>query len=129
MYKSFILPCVEYGNVIWGGTFDSDICKLERVHIEAMRLITGATAKSSISRLYVETGFQDIKTRCENAILLMFFKIKGGNCPSYLSGLLPPNVGETTYYTLRNRDNTKTLYTRLELFCKSFFPTTKLPVE
>ena len=29
MYTAFVLPTMEYGNVIWGGTYDSDMLKLE----------------------------------------------------------------------------------------------------
>ena len=34
IYVSFIRPVMEYGNVVWGGTYDSDICKLEQIQIE-----------------------------------------------------------------------------------------------
>ena len=48
---------MEYASVVWGGTYDSDLCKLDQVQVEAMRLITGATARSSIKALYEETGW------------------------------------------------------------------------
>ena len=62
MYKSLVLSVMEYANIVWGGTFDSDHEKLEKIHVEGMRLITGATAKSNIANLYNVTGFIDIKT-------------------------------------------------------------------
>ena len=45
MYKAFVLPSLEYANVVWGGSYDSDILKLEIIHVDAMRLVTGATAR------------------------------------------------------------------------------------
>ncbi len=34
MYNSFVLPTMEYANVVfWGGTYESDLSKLEKIHI------------------------------------------------------------------------------------------------
>ena len=79
MYSSFVLPIMEYGNVVWGGSFDCDFAKLEKINIDAMRLITGATARSNISKLNEETAFLTIRECSENAILVMFFKIKSSH--------------------------------------------------
>ena len=34
MYVAFVLSTIEYANVIWGGTYDCDMAKLEKLHIE-----------------------------------------------------------------------------------------------
>ena len=75
-----------------GGTYDSDLCKLEKIHVEGMRLITGATARSNIAKLYEDTSFCPFKTRCENAMLKMMYKIKNDLAPSYLKDLLPQKI-------------------------------------
>jgi len=62
MYYSFVLSAMEYANV-WSGTYDSDIVKLENVHVKGMRLITGVTARSNLSNLHKETGFPNLKSR------------------------------------------------------------------
>ena len=49
MCLSFVLPVMEYANAVWGGTYDSDMAKLEC--IDAMHLVTGATARSNIPNL------------------------------------------------------------------------------
>ena len=44
IYPSFIFPTLEYTtcNVVWYyGYYDSDILKLEKFHIDGMRLVTG----------------------------------------------------------------------------------------
>jgi len=51
---------MEYANIVWGGTFDSDLVKVEKIHVEGMRLITGATIRSNIANLHNETGFIEI---------------------------------------------------------------------
>ena len=30
MYKSFVMPILEYGLIVWGGAYDSDIVKSRR---------------------------------------------------------------------------------------------------
>ena len=42
-YISYVLPILEYGDVLWSGACDYELAKLDRVHIRAMRIITGAT--------------------------------------------------------------------------------------
>ena len=49
MYTTFVGPVMEYGIVVWGGTFDINILKLEQINVEALRIITGATSWSNIS--------------------------------------------------------------------------------
>ena len=89
MYKSFILPVIEYANVVWGGTYDSDLVKLETMNIKAMRIVTGATAKSNIQTLYVETGWQTIQERIEGSKLSLMYRIYSHSVPQYLYSALP----------------------------------------
>ena len=56
MYNSFILPIPEYCNVVSGGSHGIDMFKLDRIHIDGMRLVTGAMARSNILSLNQETG-------------------------------------------------------------------------
>ena len=122
MYKSLVLSAMEYAIIVWGGTFDSDLVKLEKIHVEGMRLITGATARSNIANLYNETGFIDIKTKCNNAMLIMLYKVKHNKCPPYLTHLLPHENQEIHAYNLRNKVDIIKPSTRLECFKRSFFP-------
>ena len=122
MYTAFALPTMEYGNVVWGGTYENDLQKLEKIHVDAMRLVTGATARSNINNLYNETKWQSISLRHSNAVAIMLFKIKHDFSPEYLRILLPPENTDRTTYQLRNRENTHIPAARLESFKRSFFP-------
>ena len=122
MYKSFVLPILEYSNIVWGGVYDCDKVKIEQIQIYALRLITGATAKSNISQLYIESGWLTTQQRLDNAKLTMIFKIKNSLAPSYLTELLPPEVQARTTYNLRNNRNIQIPLSRLEVFKRSFFP-------
>ena len=35
---------MKNANIVWGGTSDVDLVKLEKIHVDAMRCITGVTA-------------------------------------------------------------------------------------
>ena len=73
IYFAFILPVAEYG----------------KIHVDAMQFVTGATSRSSIQRLYAETGWQTIRSRIDMAMIVMLFKIKNQSAPNYLYDLLP----------------------------------------
>jgi hypothetical protein len=122
MYRAFVLPTMEYAIVVWGGSYDSDILKLERIHVDGMRLVTGATARSNIAKLYDDLLWQSIKDRRDQAMLTMIYKIKNDLAPSYLYHLLPPEFREYVGYNLRNSQNILLPFTRLESFRRSFFP-------
>ena len=56
--------------------------------------------------------------------LVLFNKITQGQCPEYLTDLMPPLVSESTNYNLRTSQNYTTPLSRLTLYQKSFFPST-----
>ena len=122
MYKAFVLPTMEYANVVWGGTFDSDILKLEKIHVDAMRLICGATARSNIANLYRETSFLSMSERRDHSMLVMLYKIKNNMAPNYLTDILPNENRANIDYNLRNNANIIIPYTRLEIVRRSFIP-------
>ena len=49
---------MEYADIVWSGVPFSLLFKLDHVVVEAIRLITGAPARSNIPNLYKETGWQ-----------------------------------------------------------------------
>lgn len=74
-YISFVRPCLEYADVLWSGAYDCDLVKLDRVQLRAMRIVTGATAKSNINNLYSETGWNSLSERREFHKMCTFYKI------------------------------------------------------
>ena len=65
------------------------------------------------------------KDSCIHSLCLLY-KLFRGDVPSYLRDLLPPEVGERTYYRypLRNMNDADIPFTRLDIFKRSFFPRT-----
>ena len=54
----------------------------------------------------------------------MMYKIQNGIAPSYLTDILPPLVGQTNPYNLRNNIDITIPHCRLKLYQTSFFPAT-----
>jgi len=78
MYLSFILPCLEYACEVWDGCtlYDADL--LERVQLEAARIVTGLSSYASRESLYLETGRKTLQKRREIRKLNLFYKIHNG---------------------------------------------------
>ena len=76
----------------------------ERVYVEGMRLITGASARSNIANLYQEA---DVRNMWNDAMLSLMFKVKHHTCPSYLSDtrsvpLWPPEQQQKHCHTIHS---------------------------
>ena len=122
MYTSFILPLLEYCDSVWDNASSDAKKKLDAIHIEAGRIISGATKLCSIEKLLVELGWDTLQSRRDKHKLIIFFKITHGLSPNYLRDLVPPLVQETSNYNLRNANNIQTFASNTNLFYNSFFP-------
>ena len=124
MYFAYIRPLLEYSDVVW------DNCTLESkklpdaVHVEAARIVTGATKLWSIERLFMKLGWESLQSRRNKHKLTTFYKIMHGLAPTYLSDLIPPIVGQSNNYALRNADHIHGFRSNSNLFSDSFFPST-----
>jgi hypothetical protein len=123
LYKSFILPIIEYGDIVWSNIPDYLNQRIEKVHIDALRVITGLTVSCSCNNIYREIGFAPMSVRRKYLCLLMYYKIINDMAPDYLVDLLPTLNRERTHYSLRNTDDTL-FQTRKVLNSTSFFPNT-----
>ena len=133
-YMSFVLPIMEYGDVVWAGSPDCDLEKLDKVHIRAMRIITGATERSNINSMYEDLGWVSLSRRRLIHRLTLFYKITNNMTPQYLADIVPPTVGDRQIYNLRSRDNITQIHAQKQRYTKSFFPATirewnSLPME
>ncbi len=121
-YLSFVLPIIEYGDIVWSGASDHDLEKLDKIHIRAMRITSGATERSNINSLYEELGWRTLSERRQIHKMKWFYKIINNLTPSYLNDLIPPSVGERQHYSLRSRENISLFRAQSQTFSKSFFP-------
>ena len=121
IYKSFIRPHLDYGDIIYHQPNNVSLCqKIESIQYQAALAITGAIHGTSQTKLYNELGIESMKLRQWFRRLCCFFKIKSSGLPHYLNDLIPkPSLRYTTRFSpLPN------FKVRTELFKNFFFPYT-----
>ena len=124
LYKSFVLPHFDYGDIIWDNCSETLSTILENLHLEALRTISGSVRGTSHQKLYNETGFTTLKERRNRHKLIQYKKIALGLCPNYLSNLLPPLVSQVNPYHRRNPLVRTVPRSKTETYNRSFFPST-----
>ncbi|MEW8544385.1 MAG: reverse transcriptase family protein [Candidatus Thiodiazotropha sp.] len=124
IYISFIRPLLEYSDSVWDNCSSEAKKQLDAIHIEAARIITGATKLCSINKLFIDIGWDSLQNRRNKHKLVIFYKIMNGLAPDYLSDCVPPLVQDTTTYNLRNSNDIQSLHANTNLFYNSFFPST-----
>ena len=107
---SFVRPLLEYVDVVWDKCTDYQLKALEKIQLEAARIVTGATKLVSFENLYKETGWEKLEVRRSKHKLCLFYKMSNNISPDYLSTL----VG----YNLRDASNSHQPFARTELYYK-----------
>ena len=121
IYKSFIRPHLDYGDIIYDQPNKGSFCqKIESILYQAAVAITGAIHGTSQTKLYKELGIESMKLRQWFRRLCYFFKIQSSGLPQYLNDLIPkPSLRYSTRFSpLPN------FKARTELFRNSCFPYT-----
>ena len=64
IYKAFLQPLVDYGDIIYNQPQNESFCeKIESVQYRAALAITGAIQGTSRDKLYHELGLESLKSR------------------------------------------------------------------
>ena len=122
IYIAFIRPILEYADIVWCNLTKYEENELEKIQLEAARIVTGTTKLISLENLYKETGWETLNSRRQQHKLGLFYKMIHGLVPPYLSLLLPPLVGENSRYPLRNSDHYQNIKSKSQLYYNSFLP-------
>ena len=123
-YIGFTRPLLEYSDSVWDNCSTECKNQLESIHNEAGRIVSGATKLCRIEKLLREFGWETLQKRRIKHKLVIFYKIVNGLTPDYLSDLVPPLVGDSHPYSLRNANDIQSIRARTNLFFNSFFPST-----
>ena len=122
IYKSFVRPHIDYGDIIYDQANNEQFCNMiERVQYNAALAITGAIKGTSQQKIYNELGFESLRFRRWFRRLCAFYKIKTTQLPSYLYDLIPKSNHD---YNTRNIGHLDPYYCRTDVFKYSFFPYT-----
>ena len=127
MFKSYILPILDYADVIWDNCTERQADALEQLQIDALRVITGSVRGTSHQSLYNDTGIIPLKERRKRHKLILFFKFTKGLLPEHITPKFPPLSSEVNRYHRRRMQDRYPINCRTELYRHSFFPSaTKL---
>ena len=124
LYLTYIRPLLEYSCELWDNCGVENSLILEKIQLEAARIVTGLPIYTKIEFLYEETGWVPLSKRREARKLALFFTIINNTAPNFLIDLLPNRVGNATPYNLRNDHLLREQPFRLQLSQLSFFPST-----
>ena len=122
IYTAFIRPILEYGDVLWDNCSQYEKQEIEKVQIEASRIVTGTTKLISLNLLYIEVGWDSLEKRRKHHKLTHFYKMINNISPSYLSDLVPQSVNIISRYNLRNANDLESVASRTNQYYNSFFP-------
>ena len=90
LYKSFIKPHLDYGDILYDQKFNNSFHeRLELIQYNAALAMTGAIRGSSREKLYQELGFESLQQRRWYRKLCLFYKIVRNQSPKYLFELRP----------------------------------------
>ena len=88
IYISVIRPHLEYADVVWNNCTKYKVNVLEKIQLEAARIVTGATKLVSLEILYNETGWKSLETRRSKHKMCLFYKMNKSSSPNYISSLV-----------------------------------------
>ena len=74
IYVSFIRPLLEYADVVWDNCTLYEVNALEKIQLEAARIVTGTTELVSLEMLYKETEWETLEVRRSKHKLCLFLQ-------------------------------------------------------
>ena len=124
LYLSFIRPLFEYGDIVWdcAPLHQYLFQNIEKLQLEASRVVTGTTRYASKNLLYNETGWLPLSTRRTIHRLTLFYKIINNECPKHLHTKFEYYNSNRTLHNTRNANNLPIPLCKTETYRHSFFP-------
>ena len=88
---------------------------MEKLQIQAARIVTGTNTYASKFLLYHETGWDKLSERRQTHRLILLYKLLNGLAPMHLDNILQTYTNTRSRYNFRNTDM-HLIYTRTEAF-------------
>ena len=118
IYKSFIIPDLDYGDVIYDQTCNVSFHqKLESIQYNSVLAIMGAIRGTSTEKLYNELGLETLEKRRWYRKLCCFYKVYKSHSLKYLFNIIPVTVSR---YNTRNTNNIPQFKVKQNFFRNSF---------
>ena len=124
MYLTYIRPLLEYACEVWDGCGEINSAKLEKIQLDAARIVTGLPIYTKKEYIYSELNWPLLRKRRENRKLQLFYNIINNKAPTFLKEFIPDTRANSLMSNLRNANRITQPYNRLQLSSNSYFPTT-----
>ena len=118
-YKLYIRPHLDYADVIYHNQRTDLMNLVDQVQYKAALITSGCWKGTSRERLYDELGWESLSDRRWVRRLTLFYKIKNGLTPSYLSEHI--TINSNSNINFRNKIIVPP-FARTERYANSFFP-------
>ena len=90
IYKAFVRPHLDYGDILFDEVFNASFQeKLESIQYNACLALTRTIRGTSKEKLYQEVGLESLQLRRWYIKLRLFYKIFKNKSPGYLFNLIP----------------------------------------
>ena len=121
IYKTFVRPHLDYGDVVYDKVFNESFHKkLKSAQYNAALAMTGAIRKTNTERLYQKLELESLQNRRKLQSLCLFYIIYKDHTPSYLHNLIPKIFQSS--YSLRTNKVIPSFRVKHGFFKSSFFP-------
>ena len=90
IYKLYVRPHLDYGDVIYHEQLSDCSKLLESVQYNAALIVSGCWRGTSMDKLYDELGWEKLSLRRHFRRLTLFYRILNGLSPSYLKECITP---------------------------------------
>lgn len=120
MYKLYVRPHLDYGDVIYHEQSMPLSRKLESTQYQAALAVSGAWSGTNTDRLLEELGWESLSNRRWYRRLCLFYKIVNDQTPQYLRDCIPAR--NDTQYNLRHQRAFREDKVNTTRYSKSFFP-------
>ena len=118
MYKAFVRPHLDYGDIIYDEAFNETFHqKPESVQYSACVALSEAIRGSSREKIYHELGMESLQCWRWYRKRCLFYTIFKENRPVYLFNLIPT---KNSNYSARNTDKTTLFHSKQNFFKKNF---------
>ena len=122
MYLSYIvIPILEYGDVIRDTQTSVLVNKIEKVQLEAARIVTGD--KVNVNSKFVRgNGQEKLSDRREKHKSILLQKIVNNDAPGYLQNLLPDRVANRHSHNNHQSSSMTEKRTKTKFYSDYFLP-------
>ena len=120
IYKAFVRPHLDYGDVLYDQAFNNSLhAKMESIQYNTCLAITSAIRGTTREKIYQELGLESLELLRWYRKLCLFCNVFKNEHPKYLFNLIPVR---STPYATRTVGNIPLIKTKHNFFRNYFFP-------